>query len=273
MSDLVKAIILGIVQAITEFLPISSSGHLILFREFLEFTSVDGLTFDVALHVGTLLAIVIYFRHDVARLLRGLVGLIKTTSPLDKDRQMAIHVIIACIPAVIVGLLLEDAIELYLRNPGVVVVTLVLGGILFLVVERMFDSVGKTDDLAWQSALVIGLAQTLALIPGVSRSGITIAVGMMMGLQRYEAARFSFLMATPILFGAGLKKALDVDYGALTGAEAGVIVAGVVTSAVFGWFVVSGLLKFLRSRRLDGFAYYRFALAAVVVFALARNWI
>jgi undecaprenyl-diphosphatase len=259
------SIILGIVQALTEFLPISSSAHLILFRAWLDFDFVDGLTFDVALHVGTLIAIVVYFFGDIAAIAKGFFGsLVRWNVRGDAHQRLAWFVIAACVPAALAGAFLEAAIEIYARNPVVIVVTLVLGGVLFLVVERAVSHKHDLSRLTFGGAMLIGLFQTLALIPGVSRSGITIAVGMTQKLKREEAARFSFLMSAPLLFGAGLKKALDLAGYTLQEGEVAVLVTGLVASAVVGWLVIRFLLGFLRNHGLGLFAYYRFALAAVV---------
>lgn len=259
------SMILGLVQALTEFLPISSSAHLILFRAWLDFDFVDGLTFDVALHVGSLLAIVVYFRNDVAMLARGLVkSLSRRDLGGDAEQRLAWYVAAACVPAAVAGLLFENAIEIYFRHPSVIVVTLILGGILFLVVEKRVAHTLDITKLTFSGAMLIGLAQTLALIPGVSRSGITIAIGMTQRLRRDEAARFSFLMSAPLLLGAGAKKALDLRGYELHNGEIGVLLVGLLTSAVLGWVVIRFLLGFLRTHGLGLFAYYRFALAAVV---------
>ncbi len=269
MPDIVVAIILGLVQAITEFLPISSSAHLILARAVLDFQAVDGLTFDVALHIGTLLAVVVYFWNDLRALARGFLrSVARRTGPVDPAGRLAWYVIAGCIPAAVIGLLFEKDIEEYFRNPTVIVVTLVLGAILFLWVERRFRSEGEMHTLTLAQAVAIGTAQSLALIPGVSRSGITIVVGMMCGLRRDQAARFSFLMASPLMLGAGLKKSIDLMEGSVSSQQWLVLAVGVVTSAVAGWLVIRFLLDFLRRRGLDWFAYYRIALAIVVAFII-----
>ena len=262
------ALILGLVQAITEFLPVSSSAHLILAREVLDFHVVDGLTFDVALHIGTIIATLVYFRNDFVWLARGFVAsLARRGAVADPAGRLAWYIVIACIPAAIVGFELEDAIEIYFRHPGVIVVTLIVGAILFLWVEKRFKHDGDMTTLTLRRSLVIGLAQTLALIPGVSRSGITIVAGMMCGLQRDQAARFSFLMAMPITIGAALKKSIDL-FGSgvpITPDEQTALLVGIFASGVGGWLVIRFLLNFLRGHSLDLFAYYRIALAIVVL--------
>jgi undecaprenyl-diphosphatase len=261
------ALILGLVQAVTEFLPISSSAHLILARAVLDFDVVDGLTFDVALHIGTLAATVVYFWGDLRALARGFAAsLARRSATGDPAGRLAWYVLAACIPAAIVGYEFETVIEVYFRHPGVIVMTLVLGALLFLWVEKRFWHEGEMHALSLWRAVVIGLSQTLALIPGVSRSGITIATGMMCGLRRDEAARFSFLMAAPITFGAALKKSLDLlgSGEPITPTERTALIVGILTSGITGWLVIRFLLRFLRRHGMQAFAYYRIALAAVV---------
>lgn len=271
MPIVLLAIVLGIIQAVTEFLPISSSAHLILARAALDFDVVDGLTFDVAVHVGTLLAIVVYFWGDLRALARGFLGSVSGRGGDDPAGRLAWYVIAACVPAGLVGVFFEQAIELYFRHAAVIVVTLIAGALLFLWVERRFRHDGEMHTLTLRRAVAIGAAQTLALIPGVSRSGITISVGMMCGLRRDQAARFSFLMASPLMLGAGLKKSLDLFGQPLMPGELTALFVGVATSAVAGWVVIRFLLNFLRHRGLDVFAYYRIALAVAVAAFLLLN--
>ena len=269
MPDILLAFILGLVQAVTEFLPISSSAHLILAREVLDFQAVDGLTFDVALHIGTLLAVVVYFWGDLRSLARGFLGSVaRRTGPADPAGRLSWYVLGACVPAGLVGFFFEKDIEDYFRHPAVIVVTLLLGAFLFLWVERKFRHEGDMHALSFMQAMAIGTAQSLALIPGVSRSGITIVVGMMCGLRREQAARFSFLMASPLMLAAGAKKMLDLLGESISASQWIVLAVGVATSAVAGWLVIRFLLDFLRRRGLDVFAYYRIALAIVVAVVL-----
>ena len=267
MTVAMMSFILGLVQAVTEFLPVSSSAHLILARTALDFDVVDGLTFDVALHIGTLVATVAYFWKDLRGLARGFIGSIAHRGlPADPAGRLAWYVIAACVPAGLVGYFYELAIELYFRHPGVIVITLIAGAVLFLWVEKRFAHEGGMQTLTLSRAFAIGLSQTLSLIPGVSRSGITIATGMMCGLRRDQAARFSFLMVTPLLIGAGVKKSLDLlGSGPISADERLALVVGVLTSAIGGWLVIHFLLGFLRRHSLAVFAYYRIALAIVVL--------
>ena len=269
--DLLRAIILGIVQALTEFLPVSSSAHLILFREWLGFDSIDGLTFDVALHVGTLLAILIYFRRDLRELVGGAGRLIrKPDMQGDVQQRLVVFIAAGTIPAALAGFFLDDWIDAQVRSPAVIVVTLIVGGLLFILTDRYARHLRKLDGLTFTGAMLIGIAQSIALIPGVSRSGITIITGMSQKLERVEAARFSFLLSVPILTAAGVKKGIDASSDALSGGDVGILAVGVVTSAVVGWIVIRFLLRFLQSHGLAIFAYYRFLLAIVVLVWLSR---
>lgn len=263
--DPLRAFALGVVQALTEFLPISSSAHLILMRDWIGFGTVDGLTFDVAVHVGTALALMLYFRADLAKLITGFVRSGRTRSLGDAERRMPWLILGATVPAAVVGGLGGEIIERFFRHPPVILVTLPVGGALFLIVERWTHPVGLMETITPRRALVIGLAQCLALIPGVSRSGITIVAGMTLGLERAEAARFSFLLGIPILLGAGLKKALDVTGSSLTPGQLLSLGIGVVTSGICGYLVIRFLLRFLRSHPLNVFAYYRFGLSALLL--------
>lgn len=265
--DFVRAIILGLIQALTEFLPISSSAHLILFRTWLGLKSVDGLTFDVALHVGTLLALIAYFRRDLRPIVAGAIDSVRRPAlKTDPAQRLAWAIIIGTIPAVLLGVAFDNLIEHALRNPHVIVVTLTAGAVLFFVVERLCKPSARVESVTLRSAIVIGFAQSLALIPGVSRSGITTAVGMTQNLVRSEAARFSFLLGIPIMIGASVKKAIDVGHQHLAAHQVGVLLVGIVTSAVAGWLVIGLLLKFFQRHRLDAFALYRVVLAAVVFY-------
>jgi undecaprenyl-diphosphatase len=278
------AFILGLIQALTEFLPVSSSAHLILARTWMDFPIADGLTFDVALHLGTLIAIIVYFWRDLVALARGAFGLIvgrpgpaapATVEGAPASRRMgrtAFYLVIACLPAAFVGYKYETAIETYFRHPAVIVVTLVLGALAFFWVEKKFRHDRPMDSLTLGRALLIGCAQTLALVPGISRSGSTIVAGMMCGLRRDEAARFSFLLATPITFGAVLKKSMDL-FGSGTAIphdEKIALIVGILTSGIGGWLVIRFLLNFLRQHSLNVFAWYRIALAGVVALFLLR---
>ena len=264
--DYFLAFLLGIIQGLSEFLPISSSAHLILFREWLGFESIDDLSFDVALHLGTALALVCYFHNEVRRLALGLWNsLRKPNLRSSLEQRMPWYILAGTVPAAVIGALLEDVIEHAFRNPPVIVVTLVAGAVLFLAIERITTQTAGMDQINLRRSLVIGIAQSIALIPGVSRSGITIIAGMSQNLKRAEAARFSFLLSIPIVIGAGGKKLIELKDLAVTPGDAGVLVTGTLTAAVVGWLVIRFLLRYLQYHKLDLFAYYRLILAAVIV--------
>jgi undecaprenyl-diphosphatase len=264
--EIIRAVLLGFIQAMTEFLPISSSAHLIVFRRWLGFESVDGLTFDVALHIGTVAAVIIYFRHDLRWLAAGWLRSLRSPDlKADPAQRLAWLIVIGTIPAAVIGAVFSDVIEGLLRDPAVIVVTLTIGAALFLLAERFLNPDRDIERVTLRAAIVIGFAQSLALIPGVSRSGITILAGMSHGLRRAEAARYSFLLGVPIMLGAGLKKALDLETLALDAGQVTVLVTGGLVSAVAGWLVIKFLLRFLQRHGLHAFAYYRLALAAAVL--------
>jgi undecaprenyl-diphosphatase len=267
--DYLRALVLGIVQALTEFLPISSSAHLLLLRDWIGLKSVDGLTFDVALHVGTLVALVAYFKKDLTWLFRGwTASFSRPRSQWELRHRLPWYILAATVPAMVIGAVLEGALLDLVRRPDVAVVTLVLGGILFLVFERYSEKRLTMEQLGFWGCLLIGFAQAVALIPGVSRSGITILAGMALKLTRAEAARFGFLLGAPILLIAGAKDGLDVWGQALTPHQIGIFVIGIAAAAFFGWFVIKYFLRFLTNHGLGVFAYYRFVLAGIVVLTM-----
>ena len=270
------SLILGIIQGLTEFLPVSSSGHLILARILLKFEAIDGLTFDVAMHMGTLLAVVVYFYRDILWLLRGFWGSLYGPFRLGGgrsriDERLPWFILAGNLPAACAGYFFEAQIEFYFRNPAVVVVTLSVVAVLFLIFERVSRQTIDLQALTFKQCFLIGLAQTLALIPGTSRSGITILAGIVQGVKRAAAARFSFLLSIPVLAGAGLKKAIDLRHSGVSGDEMGVLAVGLLSSALVGWLAIRFLLRYLQNHRLDGFAYYRLALAAVVLVVIVAR--
>lgn len=266
MHHLFDAVILGAIQGLTEFLPVSSSGHLLLAHHFLQYDAGDSLTFDVALHVGTLLALIIYFWRDIGRLVKDWLSSLNTKIKTPEQRLPWL-IIVAAIPAAIFGGLFDSFFE-SLRSPWIVVVTFVVFGSLFLWVERVAEQTKTMREMRWTSALAVGLAQVIALVPGVSRSGITIVGGMLTGLTREQAARFTFLLSIPVVAGAAAKKLLDLKGQGIPPDERMAMVVGILTAAIVGYAVIRFLLRYLSNHRLNGFAYYRFMVAAVVLVAL-----
>jgi undecaprenyl-diphosphatase len=266
MTDFFYAIVLGIIQGLTEFWPVSSSAHLVIAHDLLKFDFVDDLTFDVALHLGTLLALLIYFRAEVVKYVSAFFGsLHKWDLKNDFDQRMAWYIIVASVPAGIGGFLLEKWADTVLRSLWLVSGLLVLVGILFIVVEKFSSKKKPLEQLDWKTAIMIGCAQVLALLPGVSRSGITTVTGLSQGLDRIAAARFSFLLSMPVIFGAGMKKMLDAYKGHLDSHQWLVMFTGALSAAIVGYFAIRVLMKFFERHSLSVFAYYRFVVAAAVI--------
>jgi len=271
METLIQALVMGIVQGLTEFLPVSSSGHLIIVPALLGWTDpfITSLEFSVMLHLGTLVALLIYFRADWMRLVpAGLAAVRDRSLRNDPDRRLAWLIAAATVPAMVAGVLLNDFIEEHVRQVGLVAVMLVIGGAILWLAERHGRRDRTMPGLTFPTAIGIGAAQAVALIPGISRSGISIAAGLAAGLDRETAARFSFLMATPITALAGAYEARKLITG-----EGGVtvpltpLVVGVIASLVAGLIAITVLLRFLRSNPTDVFVAYRVLLAVVVVVA------
>jgi undecaprenyl-diphosphatase len=258
------AILLGIVQGLTEFLPVSSSAHLILAREFFGWDAGQfGLPFDVACHVGTLAAVLVFFRRDIAELIFAVPDAL-SRRPGPAGRRVWL-IAMGTVPIVIVGLLWADWLEQEARGPWVAAIALAAGAILLLVVERIGPRVEGEEALTLPGAFAIGVGQASALIPGMSRSGTTIAVGMALGLRREAAARFTFLMSAPAVAAAAVKEGLVLRTMPPDGNMAVMMTIGLVTSGVVGYLTVKYFLRFLASHRLDVFAWYRIALAATAV--------
>ena len=270
MLEFIDAVFLGVVQGLTEFLPVSSSGHLLLGQYFLGLDQNRfGLSFDVALHMGTLVAVVTYFWRD---LIRMALAFFRSFGHMDlahdPDQRLAYLVVVASVPAVLIGFFFEGFFATTVRSPWVVVFNFVVVGILFLVAEAVGSHRRQASKLGFGEALGIGLAQAAALVPGVSRSGATITLGLFLGLRREEAARFSFLMSVPIIAGAGGLKLGEVLANGMSAHEWLLFLAGFVTSAAVGYLTIRFLLNYLAHHSLRVFAYYRFAVAAVVAVLL-----
>jgi len=260
----VAAVILGILQGLTEFLPVSSSAHLILARAFFGWEVPDdfGLAFDVALHVGTLAAILTFFHREIAAMLRTLPAAL-TLRPSDPFARLTQCVGVGTLPVVVVGLLFNDYVERVLRTPLVAAVALAAGAALMFATERLGPRQRSEDSVSWADAIWIGCAQASALIPGVSRSGSTIAIGMLVGLRRDAAARFTFLLAIPATIAAAGKEGYELSRMQLSVETVQLMGLGVVVSAAVGYVTIKYFLQFLAGHRLDVFAYYRWALAAL----------
>jgi len=275
MDDYLRAILLGAIQAVTEFLPVSSSGHLVLAPELMG-DGPSSLTFDVGLHVGTLLAVLGYFWRDWLAIGRAAMTDVSTVG-VDVRRWSAYGrlgplLALATVPAVVVGLVFEGVIDEHLRTPVVVGIMLIVVGVLIGVADRWGAQFGRLLDMTAGRALLIGAAQAVALVPGVSRSGATIATARALGFDRPTAARFSFLLSAPAVFGAALLQ----SYRVFSGEEAiawGPMLVGALVSAVVGAIVIRGLLAFLQRATLAVFVWYRIALGLAVLGAVAAGLI
>lgn len=269
MDTLFQAFVMGIVQGLTEFLPVSSSGHLIIVPWLFGWDDafITSLAFSVMLHLGTLVALLVYFRHDWLRLVPAGFATIRDRSFRgDPDRKLAWLLVAATIPAAIVGALFSDVIETQIRQVELVAVTLIVGGVILWIADRVGGQSKTVDGLTFPVATGIGVAQTFALIPGFSRSGISISAGRFAGLDRPSAARFAFLMATPITAGAILFEGRKLVTGeAGVPVDTGVLIVGMLTSMIAGFVAIHWMLRYLRTRTLDIFVWYRFGLAALVI--------
>lgn len=265
--NILFAIFLGIVQGATEFLPVSSSGHLVLAESFFDIQEAS-LAFDVFLHLGTLVAVIIYFRLDFWRMAKALFSWRDKSPETSSLRALAMQLAAGTVPAVGAALLFGDFIENNLRHPLVVAATLAGIGLLLLLGEKIGRHQRDFSSVSWLDTLIIGCAQALAIIPGVSRSGITMTAGLFRGLNRQAVARFSFLLSAPIICGAGVYKIPEIIRHGLAPGQGGFYLAGFLSSAVSGYIVISFLLHFVRTKTFEIFAYYRFALAALVTLSM-----
>ena len=286
---ILQALILGIVQGLTEFIPISSSAHLIIVPWLFGWNDpvLTSLSFDVALHLGTLVAVVWFFASDWVRLIRaGLASLVERKIGSDPDRKLAWLLVIGCIPGGIAGVLGESKIDALFHQPGVpikMMAIIVMGiiiaalALILFIVERRAHPMREMNSITLKDAILIGLAQALAIFPGVSRSGSTITAGLALNLKREAAARFSFLLSAPIILGAGLKSAWDLFKQTQTGTgvsstELLLFPIGFVVAAISGYFCIKYLLRFLQKNSTNVFVYYRWGLAVlIIIVALLRG--
>lgn len=254
-----SALLLGLVQGLTEFLPVSSTGHLILARDVLGLPLEGGLAFDATLHLATALAVILYFRNDLLALVRGV--FVREPS----SRTLALALVLGTIPAAVVGFFLEDTMDTLFRNPLLVAGALLAGSAVFYIAERL-SRMNKT--LTVRRGVGIGLFQMLALIPGLSRSGMTISGGLILGLTREQATRFAFLLSFPIILGAGGKKLLDLWGTGALDVSAGVLSLAALAAFLSGLAAIHFMIRFLRTHTLMPFIVYRVALACVVLVLL-----
>jgi undecaprenyl-diphosphatase len=267
MEDLLKAVFLGIVEGLTEFLPISSTGHLILAVHWLDFPAEGARElFEIFIQLGAVFAVLWYYRAEFNRQIR--------TVRTDRSVQrLWLWIAVACVPAGVIGVLFREEIKATLFNPTVVAISLIVGGIVFIVYERRPEPAQTLSDpsqLTLRQAVLIGLAQVVALVPGVSRSGATILGGMMVGLSRPAAASFSFFLALPVLGGAsGLELLTSLDE--LTPELLVLLGVGTIVSAIFAFLAVSWLLRYVARNRFTPFGWYRIVLGIAVLIALQQG--
>ena len=266
MDQFWQAILLGTLQGITEFLPISSSAHLILLPWLAGWNSL-GILFDVFLHAGTMLAVIFYFRLEICDLFREVTDLFRPSKKGEKIRHNLVPVlIIGTIPAGIAALIFRDMIEEYVRTPIVTVVTLSVFGLLLWWADRAGKKNKAFSQIGWKQGLLVGIAQAIALIPGVSRSGITITMALFLGFSRKDSARFSFLLSLPILVLATCKGALELLVNPESSpAGAASLAAGVIVSFFSGFLCIKFFLRYLEKQSFTPFVLYRFLLAGFIL--------
>ena len=260
---LTKAVVMGVVEGLTEFLPISSTGHLILAGALLGFDDDKAKVFDIAIQTGAIFAVILVYWQKIRKTVVDL--------PTQKQaQQLALNVLIAFLPAVVLGLLFGKTIKAHLFTPVVVATTFIVGGIIILWAEKRQAAGGNAvrvtdaDDMTWKDALKVGLVQCFAMVPGTSRSGATIIGGMLLGLSRKAATDFSFYLAIPTLMGAGAYS-LYKERALLSMADVPMFSVGLVVSFLSAWVCVRWLLRFIASHSFTGFAYYRIAFGVVVL--------
>ncbi|HEX9637282.1 MAG TPA: undecaprenyl-diphosphate phosphatase [Acidobacteriota bacterium] len=259
-----QAIALAVVQGITEFFPISSSAHLILMPRLMRWQD-QGLPFDIATHCGTLLAILIYFRADLVRVGRGWIASLGAPAPGDAETgRLGWALLLGTVPAAIAGLALRDLIATEARNPLLIACTSIGYGLLMGWADRGGSRRRALESVGLQDGLIIGLAQALALVPGTSRSGITITAALLLGFQRPAAARFSFLLAVPVSLLVAADDALQFWMGRISASELVPMALGLLVSALVGYLVIAALLGWLRRRSLLVFTLYRVGLGLAI---------
>ena len=273
--DFIQAIILGIVQGLTEFLPISSSGHLILIPQIAKWDYM-GKAFDVALHVGTFISLLIYYRETIVKIFKDWVGTfkeLKTPKVIfdNPEKRLPWLILMTVIPGGLVGVFLEDVIEKYASGPMVTSICLIVFGMVLCIAESYSKRLTiqerpTSENVNFMQALIIGLAQACALVPGMSRSGITMTAGMFLGMKKDQAANFSFLISFPIIGGAAVYSGLKlVTHPELMTTTPMIFLVGIITSAITGYFVIKFLLNFIKKDSFAVFMYYRIVLGLIIM--------
>ena len=264
-----QAFLLGALQGLTEFLPISSSAHLILIPWFFNWHNpyIDSLTFSVAVHAGTILAILIYFSPDWLKMSSGLWEIMRHGRLQNFQNKLILYIILASIPAALAGIFLEDIVEVIFRDPFLIIFPLIAVSFLMIYAEKKGSQEICLEDMQLIQALIIGLAQSLALLPGVSRSGITITTALLLGFRREASARFSFLLSAPIIAGAAIFHLRHLLSGERN-IDLSILMLGTASSFFIGFLAIAFLMRFLKEHPLHLFAYYRLILAAITLLGI-----
>ncbi|NOZ71005.1 MAG: undecaprenyl-diphosphatase UppP [Chloroflexi bacterium] len=262
--SILQAIILGIVQGLTEFLPVSSSGHLVLLPWWLNWEH-PGLAFDTLLHWGTLLAVLAYFWRDWLDLFLAFLRILRQRRLSTAADKLLLAIIVGSIPAAVLGYLLNDFFESLFGKPMAAATFLIFTGFLLVLAERWRGKGLPLERIRLSDAVIIGLAQALAIAPGISRSGSTIAAGLVRGLDRPSAARFSFLLGTPVIFGAGLFKLKDLLTVGANDASGTALILGFLAATISGFLSIRFLMRYLQNHRLNIFAYYVWTIALLSI--------
>jgi undecaprenyl-diphosphatase len=263
--ELLNSIILGAVQGLTEFVPVSSSGHLVLVREFLGLNNNQGLAFDAVLHLATAFAILVYFWKEIINITKTAYDWTLGKSIEIKDRNLLIALLLGTIPTALVAYFFEEFITGDIREPVVVAVALIAGSIVFWVAEQVAE---KNRELTPRRGFLTGIFQIFSLIPGISRSGITISGGLFLGLNREMATKFSFLLGLPIILASGLKKAYDLGVEGLLLDLGLSIIVGSITAFIFGLLSIKLMIRYLKNHTLMAFVIYRIVLAVIILFVV-----
>ena len=267
--NIFQAAIYGIVQGLTEFLPISSTAHLILLPWALGWPD-PGLSFDVALHLGTLVALILYFWADWVTLFTSATGVLRSRTQAP-DARLALMIVGATVPGAIAGALFEHKVEDALRAPQIVAMMLIALALVLAVAEIIGRRKKSMDEISWGDATTVGIAQALAIIPGVSRSGVTITAGLFRSMKRETAARFSFYLSTPLIAGAVAKRTLDMLKAGATIEQLIPFIVGIIVSGIVGYLAIAFMLRYLQTRTTYLFVYYRLALGIAVFLAIWKG--
>lgn len=266
--EIFQALVLGLVQGASEFLPISSSGHLIVIPNLLSWQGVvDSLSFDVALHLGTSIAVVVYFWRDWLVLIDAFLtnlpqGFAKIWA--NNNSRLFVLILIGSVPAALFGLLLREAIEDSFRSNFLVAINLIIFALVLLTADRFSRKDRSEKDVKFLDAVLVGIAQAISLVPGVSRSGITISSGLFLGLNRESATKFSFLLSTPAILGATLLESKNITEG-FKGESLSVFLIGFLAAAISGWFAIKFLLRFVKSNNFTVFVIYRIVVGVLIL--------